>query len=305
MSMRTPSTDQNRQALLNLQNIQAQLALDTTRISSNNQITSPGDDPTGTALILDFGNSIQANTQFLQQATSANNLLQSSSDALTSIIDEANNLQVLAQQGLNSSGTAGGMPAVASQVEASRTNLLALANTQSQGKYIFAGTQTTTVPFTDTGAPAGAISYSGNSGVINLGVTATTTVATNVPGSTVFYGAAGQGSSTDLFQAVNDLYNGLSTSNTALVKTASTNLSNIMNNLYQQQATVGGRQAGLTDLQTTITGINSSLQGAQSALQSTDYAQTITDYTAEQTAQTATMSMIAKTGTANLFNYLT
>jgi flagellar hook-associated protein 3 FlgL len=305
MSLRTPSTDVNRQALLDLQRTQEQLGLDTQRISSGNRITSPGDDPTGTALVLDFGTSIATNTQFLKQATSANDLLQSASDAMTAVINEVNNLQTLAQNGLSYANTTGGMAAVAPQVEASRSNLLSLANTQSQGKYVFAGTQTKTTPFTDTGAPAGAVTYSGDSGIINLGVTATTTVATNVPGNTIFYGAGGQGSSTDLFQAVNDLYNGLTTNNKALVQTASTNLSTIMDNLNQQLATLGGRQSGLTDLQSTISGINLSLQGAQTSLQGTDYAQTATDYSSAQTVQSATLSIMAKNNGTSLFNYLT
>jgi flagellar hook-associated protein 3 FlgL len=306
MSLRTPTTDLNRQSLLNLQNLQAQMAQNTLRLSSGNQITSPGDDPTGTATILDFQNSIQANTKFLQQTTSANNLLQSAADAFTGVIDGANNLQVLTQQALTSTTVGPAtMSSIAPQVDAIRTNLLSLANTQSQGIYVFAGTLTTTPPFTDTGAPTGTpgapITYSGNSGIINLGVSATATVATNIPGNTAF----GTGTSGDLFKAVNDLYNGLTANSAAAVQTASTELTSALNNLYQQQAVVGGRQAGLNALQTTISGINLSLQSAQSGIQSTNIPQTYTDLTTEQTAQSAILSTMAKTNTNNLFNYLT
>jgi flagellar hook-associated protein 3 FlgL len=306
MSLRTPSTDYYRQALLNLQNVQEQIAQNTQRLTSGNQITSPGDDPTGTATILNFENSIQTNTQFLAQATAANGLLQSAADAFTSIISDANNLQVLAQDALGSSSTApGGMATMAPQVEAIRTNLLSAANTQFQGKYVFAGTATTTTPFMDAGPPAGAISYQGNSGIINLGVSATATVATNIPGNTAFSGSAnGVTSATGLFQIVNNLYTAISSNDTAGVKTAATDLSNIMNNLYQQQATIGGRQAGLNSLQTTISNINVSLQGLQSNIQSTNIPQTYTDLTNEQTVQSAILSTMAKSNTNNLFNYL-
>jgi len=146
MSLRTPTTDLNRQSLLNLQNLQAQMAQNTLRLSSGNQITSPGDDPTGTATILDFQNSIQANTKFLQQTTSANNLLQSAADAFTGVIDGANNLQVLTQQALTSTTVGPAtMSSIAPQVDAIRTNLLSLANTQSQGIYVFAGAKATVV----------------------------------------------------------------------------------------------------------------------------------------------------------------
>jgi flagellar hook-associated protein 3 FlgL len=307
MSLRTPSSEQYSQSLLNLQNVQAQIAQNTLRLTSGSQITSPGDDPTGAAAILDFGNSIQANTQFLAQATSANNVLQSASDALTSIISEANSLQTLAQDALGSASTApGGMTTSAPQAQAALTNLLSLANTQFQGTYIFAGTNTTTQPFSVSASNSDGVQYSGNSGVssLGLGVTATSTVATNIPGSTVFFGAGGQGSTSDLFQAVTDLYNGLNSNNTAQVQSASANLKTALDNLYQQQATIGGRQTGLSSLQTTISGINTSLQSAQSGIQSTDIAQTYTALTSEQTAQQAILSTMAKTNTNNLFNYL-
>ncbi|MDR3684959.1 MAG: hypothetical protein P4L11_14620 [Geothrix sp.] len=311
MSLRTPTTDQYSQSLLNLQNVQAQIAQNTLRLSSGNQITSPGDNPTGAASILDFQNSIQANTQFLQQATSANNLLQSAADAFSGVIDGVNNLQVLAQQALSNTTSASAGPAsLAPQVDAIRSNLLSLANTQYQGVYVFAGAQTTTQPFTNSG-----LTYNGNvpplpSDYINLNVSATSQVTTNIPGSTAF----GTGTSGDLFKAVNDLYNGLtgngpSGNSTAGITTditaATKELTAALNNLYQQQAVVGGRQAGLNDLQTTLSGINLSLQSAQNGIQSTDIAKTYTDLTSEQTAQSAILSTMAKTNTNNLFNYLT
>ncbi len=310
MSLRTPTTDINNQSLLNLQNLQAQMAKNTLRLSSGNQITSPGDDPSGAATILDLQNSIQANTQFLKQAASANNLLQSAADAFTGAIDGANNLQVLAQQALSNTTSASAGPAsLAPQVDAIRSNLLSLANTQYQGIFVFAGTLNTKAPFTDTGAASGTlgapITYGGNSGIINLGVSATTQVATNIPGDTAFG---------NLFTAVNELYNavngtgpsgssstGITTEDTA----ASKDLTAALSNLYQQQAVIGGRQAGLSDLQTTISGINLSLQSAQSGIQSTNIAQTYTDLTSEHTAQSAILSTMAKTNTNNLFNYLT
>ena len=305
MSLRTPSTDYYRQALLNLQNVQEQMAQNTQRLTSGNQITSPGDNPTGTATILDFQNSIQANTQFLAQATAANGLLQSAVDAIGAAIDEANNLQVLAQSALGAVNTTpGGMANAAPQVEAIRANLLTLANTQFQGKYIFAGTATTTQPFTDAGPPAGAVSYQGNPGIISLGVSATAMVATNIPGSTVFSGVAnGVNSATGLFQIVNNMHTALSNNDANGVKAVAADLSNIMGNLYQQQAAIGGRQAGLNDLQTTISGINLSLQGMQSTIQATNYPETYTNLTNEQTQQSAILSTMAKTNT-NLFNYL-
>jgi len=300
MSIRTPSTTQSRQALLDLERTKERLSLNQTRISSGNRITRPGDDPTAAAAILNFGDSIQANTQFVRQADAAIGFLTSSEDVVASAISSVERLQELTQTGSSSS---------AAEVDSIRTSLLSLANTQSQGKYLFAGTQTQgtaahPLPFEDAAAPAGPINYWGNSGSITLSVTGTTTVSTNIPGDTTFFGAGGQGSNTDLFKAVTDLRDGLATNNTALITTASANLKNSLDNLIKVRTDLGGRQSGLLDLKDTLSGFNVTLEGLQNTQQDTDYAKAATEYSSDQTIQSASLSVMARTNKTNLFDYL-
>jgi len=304
MSLRTPSTTQNRQTLLDLERTKERLALNNSRIASGKRITRPGDDPTASALILDFGNSIQANAQFLKQADSAMSFLKSSEDAVATAINDSTRLQELAQQGLTSTNAGSGRAAMAQEVDSIRTNLLRLANTQSQGKYLFAGAQTQTLPFVDSAPPAGPVQYQGDAGSISLDVTATTSVTTNIPGSTVFFGAGGQGSSTDLFKAVTDLRDGLSTNNAVQIQTAATNLKSILANLDQVQTDLGGRQAGLLDLKDTLSGTNVTLQDLQNTQQDTNFPQAISEYSSDQTVQSATLSTLAKNNKTNLFDYI-
>lgn len=315
MSFRTPSTSQQRQTLLDLERTKERLAVNTTRLASGKRITRPGDDPAAAALVLDFGNSIQINTQFIKQADSALSFLKSSEDVVSSVIDTATRLRELAQQAGSSTIGPAGRADVAQEVDSIRTNLLALANTQEQGKYLFAGTQTQTLPFAAP-VPAnvppyvpgnGPIVYSGDSGSISLDVTSNTSVTTNVPGSKVFYGNGGVGSSTDLFTVVTQLRDALVANNatsTADIQTAATNLKGIFDNLTQVQADLGGRQAGLLDLKDTLSGFNLTLHDLQNTQQDTDYAQTATSLTTDQTIQSATLSALAKVNKTNLFDYL-
>jgi flagellar hook-associated protein 3 FlgL len=201
MSIRIPSSSQTRQTLLDLERTNGRLAQEQTQIATGNRLTGPGDDPTAAASILNFGNSIQANTQYIQQANTAGSFLSSAEDAVTAAIQDNMRLQELAVSGSSASVT---------EIDSIRANLVSLANTQVQGKYIFAGTQTLgtaahPLPFDDPTPTTGPIQYWGDTGSINLNVNSTTTVSTNMPGSTVFFGSGGQGSSTDIFQAVTDL----------------------------------------------------------------------------------------------------
>lgn len=303
MSLRTISTTQQRQTLLALERVKERLAANQTRITTGNRITRPGDDPTASALILDFGQSIQANTQYLKQADSALSFLKSTEDVVTTAIDQTIRLQELAQRGLAAANTSTGSAAGAAEVDAIRTNLLALANTQSQGKYLFGGTATQgTQPF--TGPSAGPIVYNGNSSTISLDVTSTTSVDINLPGDKVFFGAGGALSSTDLFKTVTDLRDGLAASNGPAIQTAINNLKLILDNLNQQQADLGGRQAGLLDLKDMTSGFNVTLQDLQNAQQDTDYTKAMTEFSTDQIIQSATLSTLAKSNQQNLFDYL-
>lgn len=305
MSIRMPLSIQTRQMLLGLQRTQDRLAQNTQRISSGQRITNPGDDPSGSALILELGTSIGANTQFQSQAASALSFLQGTDTALSSVTSDLTQLLQLGQQGLSDSTGANGRAALAATVDGLRNNLLGVANTQVQGKFIFAGTQTTnatnTPPFALTATGA---AYTGDSNTINLNVSSTAQVGMNIPGDAVFFGPGGAGSSTDLFKAVTDLQTGLSTNNSTLIQQGYTNLQSVLDNVTQAQTDIGGRESRMNDLQSILSSQNVSLQSMQNTVQDTNYPEAITQFTSDQTVQNATLSALGKTNQPNLFNYL-
>ena len=300
MTMRTSSASQQRQNLLDLQATQERMQANSTRITSGKRIVTPGEDPTGAALIMDFGASISANTQYLKQVDAASGFLTSTEDAVNGAVSSVMRLQELAV-----SGSSASIPEVNSILQ----NLLALANTQSQGKYLFSGTKTDVPPFGDASSP---YTYQGNQADINLGVSASNAVTTNLTGDDVFQGVnypvpSGADPTTfsaDIFKVATDLANGLQNNNQTLVKQATTNLDAVLGNLNQALATLGGRQAGLQSLKDTLSGFNISLQSLQSGQQDTDYALAMTQYTQDQTIQSATLSVMAKVNKTNLFDYL-
>ena len=302
MSIRMPLSIQTRQMLLGLQRTQDRLAQNTQRISTGQRITNPGDDPAGAAIILDLGTSIGSATQFQQQINSSLSFLQGAETALTSVNDSVTELLQLGQQGLSDLTGTSGRAALAANVDGIRTNLASLANTQMQGKYLFGGTMTTTQPFT-LGA-AGTATYNGNSSTINLDVSTSETVATNLPGDQVFFGSGGAGSSTDLFQAVTDLRDGLNADNTAQIQSAYDRIKTILPTITQSLTEIGGRTSRLQDLQTILSAQKLSLQDMQNTLQDTNYPATLSEFTSDQTVQTATLNALGKTNQPNLFDYL-
>ena len=309
MTLRSVNPYTSYQVLLDLQRTKDQLANLQEQLASGNRLNRLGDDPTASSLVLDFQNSIEKNKAYIQQANSATSFLSTTETSLQSVNDVISRLLELGQQGLNDITSPAGRTALAHEVDGLRTNLLAIANTQAQGKYIFAGTRTTTQPF--SGPAAGPIAYAGDGNSIDLDVANSTSVSTNLTGEAVFFGGptnpvtfAGANPAADLFQQVTDLRDGLTTNNRAQIQTAYDNLKTIMARVNDQMTDLGGRQASLDQLRENVGSYNLSLQTIQGSYQDLDYAAAITDYNQADTAQQASLSVLAKTSQRNLLDYL-
>ena len=308
MALRSVNPYTSYQVQLDLQRTKEQMSTLTEQIASGNRLTKLGDDPTASALVLNFQDSIQQNNSYIKQADTATSFLQTSETAVQAVSDTISQLQVLLVQ---AGSTASGRLATVPGVTGIRDNLLALANTQSQGKYLFAGTNTTTTPFSLTATGA---NYAGDSNNITLDVSANTTVATNIPGDTVFFNGV-KNSSGDIFAQVSNILSYLNNSALADVidpvsgktniQTASDNLDAIFGNIQSNLAVLGGRQSSLQQLKDNTSNYNASLQNIQDSYQAVDYPAASADYSQAQISQQAALSMLSKMNTLNLFNYLT
>lgn len=302
MTLRTPNPTINQGLLLDVQRNKERIAVLQEQIATGKRINRPGDDPTGSAMILDFQVSIDRNTAYLRQADSALSFLGTAETATQSLSDSIMRLFEIGIQALTSPVNANSRAASAQEVDGLRSTIISVGNTQDQGRYIFSGTSTLTAPF--TGPSAGPIAYGGNPGLINLDVSPSYTVTTNVPGSTLFFGPGGQGSSSDLFQAVTDLRDGLAGNNTAQIQTAYNNLQTIFNRVVQTTGDLGGRQAALLNLKDTLDTANIGLESLVNTTGQVDYAAAATDFNTAQTIQQATLSTLAKVNQKSLFDYL-
>jgi len=306
MTMRVPNLMNNALSLLDLQRLKQQYSETVQQLSTGQANPNLGDNPAAEARVEGYQASINVNTQYVAQADTANSALQASSTALTSLGNDITQLLQLGQEGLAANTTPTTQAGIASQVSALRQDMIALGNTQVQGQYIFAGTKTTTVPFVDNQATTPpSTTYNGNSGIINLTLSPSVNVATNIPGDTLFYGGAGaQGTSTDVLAQAAAMAQALTTNNTANLQTAYNNLQTISSRINVSVADLGERQNGVTALQDSLNAYTQNLTAQQSSIASVDYATAITQLNAEGVAQQATLGTIAKSGQKTLFDYI-
>jgi flagellar hook-associated protein 3 FlgL len=293
------------QAMLDLQRIKQQYSNTVLQLTTGEQNVNIGDNPTASAEAMNYQDTIDLNNQYVAQGATAANQLSSTSTVLSSMISDITQVLGLATNGLGSSTDPTAQAADGTQVDAIRTALIALGNTEQNGTYLFSGTATTTVPFTnDTSTTPNSVTYNGNSGIISLNVGASTTIATNIPGNSLFFGPSGQGSATDLMAQVTAVRDALTSGNTAALQTATNNLTTISQRIEQAQTAVGGLQNSVSTLQNGMNDFTTNLQAQQSTLEAVDYPTAITNLNQESVAEQASLNAMSMANTKNLFDYI-
>lgn len=302
MSLRTPSSIFTRDALLGLQGLNERISLLQRQIATGSRLVQASDDPTGAAVVVNMKASIGANTQYLKQVNEAMAFLQDTELMTSSLTEGLTRLRELGARAQDPTLTAGARAALGAEIDGIRSNFLSYANTKAQGKYLFAGMQTQTIPF--SGPSAGPIVYAGDSNSIAVDVGPSRSVDMNVPGDRLFFGTGGQGSATDVFQQVTDFRDAINSNNLPAMQTALTNLTAIFDQVGVVTTDIGGRQNSLLQLKDALETFNLTLQGVQNSVEDLDYPQAVTDFTTAQTAQSATMSTLARVNQKNLFDFL-
>ena len=302
MTVRAVNPYTSYQVLLNLQRAKADMADLSEQISSGSRLTSLGKDPAASALVLDLQGSIDRNNAYIGQAESAGAVLTGTETALTSLNEEITQILEIGVSGLGDSATAAERTSLATEVEGIKTVILSLANMETSGKYLFAGTRTTTKPFSES--TQGDVTYSGDGNSIVLDISSSTSISTNLSGETVFLGSGGQGSSTDLFQQIADLQEGLENNDVDQIQVAYDNLETILDSVNACLTDVGVRQTTLDQISTNLGSYNDALESLQSTHESVDYSAASVEYAQAQLVQEASLSVLSNQSDLTLFDYL-
>jgi flagellar hook-associated protein 3 FlgL len=164
---------------------QSQLNHTQQQLSTGRRIVTPADDPAGAVQVLNLQSAIDTNTQLQKNGNAATARLNLEQSSLTQVQNVLQRVRTLTLQANNGTQTNESRSSIAAELSQSLKSLISLGNTRdSNGEYIFAGSQTTTQPFTQT--PSNTFTYAGDEAQRFLQIDSSRQVATNDPGSSVF-----------------------------------------------------------------------------------------------------------------------
>ncbi len=289
------------------------------QLSSGKRVVNPSDDPVAAAQAVVLG---QAQAQTSQYSTArgfaTTNISQEETNLqqVTSVVQQAQTLVVAAANGTLSDDD---RASYAQQLTAVRDQLLNLANTtDGNGRYMFAGYNTDTAPFTQDAN--GDVTYVGGTTPITQKVDASRTMTTNHTGDQVFMSLTsnptvepdGSASESNIFTTLNTAINSLNTplqdaddttkdaASAALDKT-NRGLKNSLNNVLKVRSELGTQLSELDNLDAKgdDTKVNQTTQ--MSNLVDVDYTSAISSYTMQQTALQASYKVFSDMSGMSLF----
>ena len=307
MSMRISTMQIYNGGTAGIQNLQSDLYSAQNQVSTRRRIVTPKDDPIGAAQALMVTQAGAVNELYLKNQGAADSKLSALDSTLQGINEELVNIYEKSIAAGNGAYSDSDRKAIAAELTERLDSLVSLANTQDgNGRYVFAGFQSTTKPF--SGSP---VTYAGDDGQQKLQVTASQFVTTNLSGNDVFVNvvdANGVSTGQSMFQSVQDMITFLNTPGGSAGSPAYTdalkNISASIDNVLRNQATVGARQSSLESMSNTAE--DRKVQYAQqlSAIEDLDYAKAITEISQKKLQLEATQATFAKTAQLSLFSYI-
>jgi len=156
-----------------------------TRTTSGKKINKLSDNPTEMAHVMTLRGRLAQIAQFDRNINSGEKSLAAAETALDATVKHIHQVASLASQGATETNTGEQRRIIADQIDLIRNALVDIANTQIDGKYVFAGSNTTVQPFVIE-ADGITITYRGNEEFIETQADFSVRVATNIPGSQVF-----------------------------------------------------------------------------------------------------------------------
>lgn len=169
-----------RRSLENLRSNLARLASAQDEVSSMKKLRRPSDSPVDTVSAMRLRSDLGRNDQISRNLDDAMGWLGVADNAMTTAIEQLNRVRDLTIQARNASNDAVAREAIATEIDQIRETVLGLANTQYNGRAIFAGTASTTAAY-DANA-----SYIGFSAAIERTIAPGVRVQVNVNGDEVF-----------------------------------------------------------------------------------------------------------------------
>ncbi|KGE20409.1 flagellar hook-associated protein FlgL [Paenibacillus wynnii] len=304
--LRVTSNMMNSQLLLNL-NRNARTMNDTQlQLATGRKLNKPSDDPVGITYSLRYRAELSSNEQYQKNVDSAISWLDYNDTVMTQAGDVIQRLREISVQGSNGTNPQTALDSINAEVKQLKAQLVDIANSQLNGKYIFNGQQYDAKPFDfPTGADgmpdtSGAALITTDSGNVNYSVGESVQLPINVTGSEVFGGVEID----NIFSIIDRISNALASGNITGVSAELNNIDTRNNKMLSLQADIGAKTNRIELMQSRLSDLEVNLTDLQSKTEDGDYAELLMKSKVQENIYNASLSVGSKIIQSTLVDFI-
>jgi flagellar hook-associated protein 3 FlgL len=298
--MRIASKTVYERVVSSLNNSYSDMAKAQEVVSTSKRINKLSDDPVGLVTVLGLRSSLSNVDQLSKNVSMGNSWLTASESALTQVNQILTDVKAMTVQ-MSSSTTGSTQRANAAGLVGEYLNqIISLANSQSGGRSIFAGTETDKTPF-KLSSDGTNVAYNGNDTAFSVKVGSDSKVAVGKVGSKVF---GENWDNSNIFKSLIDLKASLQSNNVSGIQNVMGNLDQNMSKINAEISDVGGKTNSMQVKQNIIADLKLNYTSRKSDLEDADISQAIIDLNAKQLAYNAALSSASKVMQKSLVDYL-
>lgn len=262
--------------------------------ASGKKINRPSDDPESTGRVLRIREQIASIEQYEKNAGEAATFqehVEINLNLVSELLASAKAIAISADNGTEPPET---MDLMADEVHSLRDQMIAQANAEVNGRYLFGGYDSASAPFDATGA------YQGDSGEIEVRISETQTVTLNTPGDQVFGPAGG----VDLFQVLSDLETGLRNHDPDAVRATEPGLDAARAQISAARAASGFRAKQVETASAVLARLKLNLNSLVSQAEDADMAEALVRLSYQELVLQSVMETSSKLLQTNLLSFL-
>ncbi len=273
----------------NLGKISEELNKSNRIVSTGKRITNLSDDPVGLTQVLNIKSSLSNMDQLGRNITLGKTWLSASESALGHVQDLISEAKSLAIQMSNATMGQAERVSGAATIQQMLEEIVSLANTETSGRYIFAGSKTDTTPFDQGGT------YNGDNNAFTIKIGKDATIQAGSDGEAVFG---------DIFTTFSDLKTALESNDIGGIQSAMSNLDNDFDNITVKISEIGSKMIRMEIKENIFQDLKITNTDRLSKIEDADIIEAITDLKKTELAYQVAMASSAKVMELNLFNYL-
>ncbi len=276
------------------------------QLSTAKRINRPSDDPEAMANVLKLRTILETNHQFQRNIEDGLRILTAQETAMNDAYEILMQVKELAIEGASDSITV--RESLADQLQMMLNNLVEIANTKENGKYLFGGTETMDKPFqmnenvVKFNLEGEVIDYYGNKKTFERQINENTRVTINLTGAEVFDQSDKGGS--NLFQTIYDLKLDLLNDDSAAISAKIEDINDAVEQTLKNFLKIGTRKQLIVFNQDRFSTQNIQVQSSMSYLEDTDFGEAFIQFKAEENALNSALSAGARVISPSLLDFL-